>query len=218
MSFVNAIANVCDVVGADVRDVLLGMSYDKRIGSEFMRPGPGFGGPRFPKDVAALIRMAEEAGYPFALLRGVIEVNNAQFERVAAKVEAAAGGSLEGIRVAVWGLAFKARTSDLGSSPALEVIGRLRSKGARVRAHDPAIAVDHHDPALSGIELCADPYSACDGAAVLVVLTEWEDFRRVDFTKVAGVMSRPPRIVDARNLLDPAEVRRLGFHYTGTGR
>ncbi len=218
VSFVNAIANVCDAVGADVRDVLLGMSHDKRIGSEFMSPGPGYGGSRFPKDVAALIRMAEEAGYSFGLLRGVTEVNVAQFERVAGKVVTAAGGSVKGVTVAAWGLSFKARTADLGMSPALEVIERLRTGGAHVRAHDPGIAVDCDDPSLEGIELCADPYGACEGAAVLVVLTEWEEFRRADFAKVHGLMVSSPQIVDARNLLDPTDMRRHGFHYTGMGR
>ena len=140
VSFVNAIANVCEAVGADVRDVLMGMSYDKRIGSEFMRPGPGFGGSCFPKDTAALIRIAADAGYDFGLLRGVTEVNTAQFERVVTKVETAAGGALDGVTVAAWGLTFKARTDDLRMSPSLEVIGRLLARGGRVRAYDPAIA------------------------------------------------------------------------------
>jgi len=218
VSFVNAIANVCEAVGADVRDVLMGMSYDKRIGSEFMKPGPGFGGSCFPKDTAALIRIAEDAGYDFGLLKGVTQVNVEQFERVVAKVEIAAGGSVEGVTVAAWGLAFKARTDDLRLSPALEVIGRLLARGARVQAFDPAVGARPGDPALDGIEVCADAYGACDGAAVLVVLTEWEDFRRVDLTKVAGLMVRPLRVVDARNLLDPAELRKHGFQYTGIGR
>ncbi len=218
VSFVNAIANVCEAVGADVRDVLMGMSYDKRIGSEFMRPGPGFGGSCFPKDTAALIRIAADAGYDFGLLRGVTEVNVEQFERVVSKVEAAAGGSVDGVTVAVWGLTFKARTDDLRMSPALEVIGRLMARGARVRAHDPAIEPGSTHPSLAGIDVGADAYAPCDGASVLVVLTEWDDFRRVDLTKVAGLLHRPLRVVDARNLLDPAELRKHGFQYTGIGR
>lgn len=218
VSFVNAIANVCEAVGADVRDVLTGMSYDRRIGSEFMRPGPGFGGSCFPKDTVALIRIAADAGYDFGLLRGVTEVNTEQFERVVGKVETAAGGSVDGATVAAWGLTFKARTDDLRMSPALEVIGRLLARGARVRAFDPAIVPGVPHPSLDGIEVCADAYAPCDGAAVLVVLTEWDDFRRVDLDKVAGLLRRPLRVVDARNLLDPAELRRHGFQYTGIGR
>jgi UDPglucose 6-dehydrogenase len=212
VSFVNAVANVCEGVGADVRDVLLGMGYDRRIGFEFLRPGPGWGGSCFPKDVTALIRMASDAGYDFGLLRGVVEVNVEQFELVAGKVGSMVGGSLDDQLIAVWGLTFKARTDDLRQSPALAVIELLRKAGARVRAYDPAV---HRN--VDGIEVCADPYAACEGAAALVVLTEWDEFRRVDFTKVAGLLAAP-RVVDARNLLDPTALRRLGFAYSGVGR
>ena len=221
VSFVNAVANVCEAVGADVRDVLLGMGYDRRIGFEFLRPGPGWGGSCFPKDVNALIRISSDAGYDFGLLRGVVEVNDEQFDIIAGKVETMAGGSLEGQAVAAWGLTFKARTDDLRQSPALAVIERLRARGAKVKAFDPAISPPSRSGpaglALEGVEVCADPYAACDGAAALVVLTEWDEFRRLDFTKVASLLTAP-RIVDARNLLDPAALRRLGFTYAGVGR
>ncbi len=212
VSFVNAVANVCEAVGADVRDVLLGMGYDRRIGFEFLRPGPGWGGSCFPKDVNALIRIASEAGYDFGLLRGVVDVNEEQFDVIAGKVAAAAGGTILGQTVAAWGLTFKARTDDLRQSPALAVIDRLRSLGAKVRAYDPAV-----NQPLEGIEVCADPYAACEGAAALVVLTEWDEFRRLDFGKVASLLAAP-RVVDGRNLLDPSALRRLGFTYTGVGR
>lgn len=212
VSFVNAVANVCEGVGADVRDVLLGMGYDRRIGFEFLKPGPGYGGSCFPKDVAALIRIAGDADYDFGLLRGVVEVNEEQFALVARKVEDLAGGSLEGVRVAAWGLTFKARTDDLRESPALKVVARLRERGAIVQAYDPAVRRP-----VGGVELCRDAYGACEGAAVLVVLTEWEEFRRLDFAKVGGLLAAR-RIVDARNLLDPVALRRQGFTYTGVGR
>ncbi len=212
ISFVNAIANLCEAVGADVRDVVVGMGYDHRIGFEYLKPGPGFGGSCFPKDARALVRIAEDNGYDFSLLRGVIEVNEEQFERMAAKVIRLAGGSVEGKTVAVWGLTFKARTDDIRRSPSLEVINRLLARGAKVKAYDPAA----HD-GIAGIERVADPYGACEGASVLVVLTEWDELRWVDFEKVAGVMAEP-RIVDTRNLLDPAAVRRKGFLYEGLGR
>ena len=216
VSFVNAIANVCEVVGADVREVVLGMGYDKRIGFEFLKPGPGWGGSCFPKDSRALVHIAEEAGYDFGLLRGVIDVNDAQFERVADKVERIVGGSLQGCRVAVWGLTFKARTDDLRDSPSLAVIERLLARGASVRAYDPAVkSLPQGGP--DGVEVCADPYAACEGAAALVVLTEWDDFRWLDFDKVAAALSAP-RVVDGRNLLDPAKLRRRGFEYLGVGR
>jgi len=217
VSFANAIANVCEAVGADVRDVVLGMGYDRRIGFEFLRPGPGWGGSCFPKDVAALIRIADDAGYDFGFLRGVQQVNVDQFDRVVAKIVRFAGGSVDGTVIGVWGLTFKARTDDLRNSPALEVIGRLRSMGARVRAYDPAIAGVANRPALEGLEVVADPYGACEDAEVLAVLTEWDEFRRLDFAKVGAALAAP-NIVDARNLLDPAAMRRQGFTYEGIGR
>ena len=221
VSFVNAVANVCEAVGADVRDVVLAMGYDRRIGFEFLRPGPGWGGSCFPKDTSALIRIARDNGYAFELLRGVKAVNDEQFQRVTEKVVRQAGGSLQGQLVAVWGLTFKARTDDLRESPALEVIGRLRRLGAEVRAYDPAVPAVAPDgrprPQLEGIEVVADPYAACEGAAVLAVLTEWDEFRRLDFAKV-GELLDARRVVDGRNLLDPAALRRLGFSYVGVGR
>ena len=212
VSFINAVANLCEAVGADVREVVLGMGYDKRIGFEFLKPGPGWGGSCFPKDTRALVRIAEEAGYDFGLLKGVIQVNDEQVERVTTKVERMAGGPLDGALIAVWGLTFKARTDDLRSSPSLEVIRRLRERGAVVQAFDPTVRRE-----LDGIEVRDDPYAACEGAAVLVVLTEWDEFRWVDFGKVRDALARPV-IVDARNLLDPAALRRQGFTYEGVGR
>jgi UDPglucose 6-dehydrogenase len=219
VTFANAVANVCEAVGADVRDVLLGMGYDKRIGFEFLKPGPGYGGSCFPKDIRALIRIAEDAGYDFGLLRGVDEVNDQQFARVVSKVERMAGGSVDGQVVAAWGLTFKARTDDLRQSPSLEVLHRLAELGADVRAYDPAVppAAAATDRRLDGLTVGADPYGVCEGAGVLVVLTEWDEFRRLDFAKVAAALARP-RVVDARNLLDPAALRRGGFTYEGIGR
>jgi len=212
VSFVNAMANLCEAVGADVREVVLGMGYDRRIGFEFLKPGPGWGGSCFGKDTRALIRLAEDGGYDFSLLRGVVAVNEQQFDRVVAKVERLAGGNLSGERIAAWGLAFKARTDDTRDSPAVAVIRLLQDRGARVEAYDPVATGD-----LTGIARAADPYAACQGAAVLVVLTEWDEFRWLDLDKVRDAMTTP-RIVDARNLLDPAVVRRKGFTYEGLGR
>jgi UDPglucose 6-dehydrogenase len=169
----------------------------------------------FPKDTRAMVRIAEDSGYDFNLLRGVIAVNEEQYARMAAKVQRAVGGSLEGTTVAAWGLTFKARTDDLRESPAIEIIRRLVAAGAEVRAYDPG--AKRGDPLLAGIEVCDDPYAACEGADVLVVLTEWDEFRWLDFAKVAGLM-RSARIVDTRNLLEPAAVRRRGFVYDGVGR
>jgi len=212
ISFVNAIAAVCEAVGADVKDVVLGMGYDKRIGHEFLKPGPGWGGSCFPKDSRALVHIADTAGYSFDLLEGVITVNDEQFHRVVAKVRSLVGRELAGVKVGVWGLTFKARTDDTRDSPALRVVGLLAEAGAEVRAYDPAIKAP-----VGGVDPAVDPYSVCEDADVLVVLTEWDEFRWLDFDKVAGLM-RQPRIVDARNLLDKPALERRGFAYTGIGR
>jgi UDPglucose 6-dehydrogenase len=211
LSFINAIAAVAEHVGADVADVVVGIGSDKRIGQEFLKPGPGWGGSCFPKDTKALVRIAEDAGYDFSLLRGVIAVNIEQQERVVAKIRAAAG-ELRGARVAVWGLTFKGRTDDRRDSPSIAVIQRLLEEGAEVVAFDPTVT----EP-VPGIGFARDPYGACEGAQVLAVLTDWDEFRWLDLTKVAHAMTGST-IVDARNLLDRNEVRRLGFDYVGIGR
>lgn len=215
LSFVNAIANLCEAVGADVNDVVLGMGYDKRIGHEFLRPGPGWGGSCFPKDSKALQYIAKDNGYEFSLIDALLEQNTEQFDRVADKVARFAGGELEGATVAAWGLTFKADTDDRRQSPALEVLSRLVARGARVKAFDPTVTASM--PELPEVEVATDPYAACEGADVLVVLTEWDDFKWLDLDKVADLMAHR-RIVDGRNLLDRAAVRRRGFEYEGIGR
>jgi UDPglucose 6-dehydrogenase len=218
VSFINAIANLCQAVGADVRDVVLGMGYDKRIGFEFLKPGPGWGGSCFPKDSRALVRIAEDAGYDFELLKGVIAVNDQQFRLLADRIGELAGGRLDGAVVAVWGLTFKAGTDDLRNSPAISVVERLLAEGATVQAYDPTVVGALPDRfGHLAIEICDDAYAACAGASVLAVLTEWDEFRWLDFEKVAGSMAAPA-ILDARNLLDPASLRRRGFTYQGLGR
>jgi UDPglucose 6-dehydrogenase len=218
LSFVNALAGLCEEVGADARDVLLGLGYDKRVGFEFLHPGPGWGGSCLPKDTRALLHIAREAGYDFSLLAGAIASNDEQLSRVIAKVETACDGFLNGVTVAVWGLTFKANTDDRRDSPSIEITHRLAERGARVQAFDPTVDAGADVPEdLLGLHLCADPYEAALGARALVVLTEWDEFRWLDFSRVLALMAEPS-IVDARNLLDPAAVRRLGFRYTGIGR
>jgi UDPglucose 6-dehydrogenase len=212
VSFVNAVAAICESVGADVNDVVLGMGYDDRIGREFLRPGPGWGGSCLPKDTRALLRIADDAGYRFDLLQATIDVNEQQLDRMVDKLAEAVGTPLDGVTVAVWGLTFKARTDDLRDSPALAVIQRLVARGATVQAYDPTV----RQP-LDGIDVRDDPYAACEGAAVLAVLTEWDELRWLDFDKVASVMASP-RVVDTRNLLDRASLVRSGFTYRGVGR
>jgi len=211
LSFTNAIAAVCEAVGADVNDVLLGMGYDHRIGHEFLRPGPGWGGSCFPKDSKAIISIAEDAGYDFALMRGVVEVNLEQFDRIVRKVEAVT--PLEGVTIGVLGIAFKAGTDDTRESPAIEVMRRLVAKGATVRAYDPA--VDTLD--LDGVEVVGDAYAACEGVSAIVVATEWDEFKWLDLDKVGGLV-RERNIIDARNLLDRGALKRRQFTYQGVGR
>ncbi len=216
LSFVNAIAAVCEGVGADVDDVVVGLGLDRRIGAEFLRPGPGWGGSCFPKDTRALVRIAQDAGYRFELLEGVLAVNDAQFDRVVAKVRRAADGVLRGARVGVWGLSFKARTDDLRDSPAVAIVERLLAHGVRVRVYDPTV----HEPRAGvpdGVEICTDPYGAVDGAQVLAVLTEWDEFRHLDPVKTASLMTTP-HIVDARNLVDRTTWQHAGFTHQGIGR
>ncbi|HXY92236.1 MAG TPA: UDP-glucose/GDP-mannose dehydrogenase family protein [Acidimicrobiia bacterium] len=217
ISFVNAIANLCELVNADVREVVLGMGYDPRIGFEVLHPGPGFGGSCFPKDTAALLHTAEQSGYDFGLLRSVIDVNVRQRELVIDKLRNAAGGDLAGVNVGIWGLAFKANTDDLRESPAMFIVRQLLDEGAVVRAYDPGVrdGAAREAPAL---ELVADAYEAAAGVSVLALLTEWDEFRWLDFGRVREAMAPPYALVDARNLLDPAALRRRGFSYQGVGR
>ncbi len=211
ISFVNAVAAVCEAVGADVNDVVLGIGYDKRIGHEFLKPGPGWGGSCFPKDTRAMVKIAEDAGYDFNLLKGVVVVNDEQRERMVAKVERAVGGDLKGAVIAAWGLTFKANTDDLRESPAIAIITELQDKGATVRGYDPQVSTH------PSIDVGADPYDICDGADALVVLTEWDEFRWLDLDEVKRRLARPA-IVDTRNLLDRAAALRNGFTYQGVGR
>lgn len=213
ISFANAVAAVCEAAGADVADVLMGIGYDSRIGHHFLKPGPGWGGSCFPKDTKAMIGIAEDAGYDFAFLKGVIEVNDEQFDRVVDKIRSAAGGDLDGVAVGVLGLTFKAGTDDLRDSPSIEITERLVKAGAIVKAYDP---VAESCP-IEGVTVCDDAYAAAEGAAVLAILTEWEEFKFLDLDKLAETMHHK-HIVDGRNLLDRGAVRRRGFTYQGIGR
>lgn len=210
LTFVNTLANVCEAVGADVMDVISGMGMDHRIGPHFLQPGPGYGGSCFPKDTAALIGVAEDAGYDFELLRAVIEADHEQRRRIAEKVRQAAGGGLRGRRVAMWGVTFKAGTDDVRESPALRIAELLEEDGADVVAYDPEGTTDQ-------VTMVAGPIEATRDADVLFVATEWPEFLTVDMTEVAEAM-KGYRVVDSRNLLDPTAVRAAGLDYWGLGR
>jgi UDPglucose 6-dehydrogenase len=212
ISFVNAIAAVCEAVGADILDVVRGLGLDRRIGQDFLRPGPGWGGSCFPKDTRALVSIAEQGGYDFKLLRGVIASNAEQHERMVEKVRLAVGGTLQGRTIAVWGLAFKANTDDVRDSPAVAIVERLLQEGASVRAYDPQARV-----ALPGLTQVGSALEACDGADSLVVLTEWPEFIGADVEGVASRL-RGTHVVDTRNVLDPRSAERAGLILHGVGR
>ena len=215
ISYINAVAAICEGVGADINDVVLGLGYDKRIGHEFLRPGPGWGGSCFPKDTKAMVKIAEDAGYDFGLLKGVITVNDQQYGRIVDKIRTAAGGTLKGKKIASWGLTFKALTDDLRDSPAVEIVTRLLAGGASVSVFDPTVTIA--PKGLEAITVSTSPLEACAGADVIAVLTEWDDFRWVSPAEAADAV-RTKQIVDARNLLDRSEWRRAGFEYQGIGR
>ncbi len=215
ISYVNAIAAVAEAVDADIDSVVKGLGLDSRVGARFLQPGPGWGGSCLPKDTSALIRIAEDADYDFTLLKDVVSVNRQQFERVVHKTEEVLGGPVNGRRIAVWGLTFKAYTDDLRDSPAIEIVERLIAAGATVAAYDPE--VDKGAQVVAGLDVVDDAYAACEGADALLVLTEWPEFGRADLDRVADALSAP-RIVDTRNVVDRLALERRGFVYRGIGR
>jgi UDPglucose 6-dehydrogenase len=221
LSYVNAIAELCDRLGADISDVTEGMGYDKRIGQSFLQPGPGWGGSCLPKDTSAMLQLADAADFEFRLIRATIDTNNRQRQRMVEKVRMAVtgkrGGSLSKARLGVLGLTFKAGTDDLRDSPALAVAALLRQAGAKLVGYDPALRSGDTRADLDGIAVVDDPYVAAEGVDALVVLTEWPEFRALDWAKLAAVVGRPV-VVDTRNLLDPDVVRRAGFQWEGLGR
>lgn len=221
ISFVNAVAAMCEAVGADVVDVVEGIGSDRRIGREFLRPGPGWGGSCFPKDSHALVHVAASHGYDFSMMRGVIEVNTEQRERMVRKVQHAVGtNDLSGTTISVLGLTFKAGTDDLRDSPSLAVIGRLRELGAAVRAFDPTTIGSLsalQESFLEGIDVQQSIDDALTGADALVILTEWPEFKSLDLERAKTLLTGSA-IVDTRNILDPQSVRAAGLRYDGVGR
>jgi len=221
ISFINELANLCDAMNVDVHVVAKGMGLDQRIGPKFLHPGPGFGGSCFPKDTRALVQIAKEHGCETRLVNAVMEVNEQQKHRMVDKIVGALGispnpGSLEGITLGVLGLAFKPNTSDVRESPSLEIIRALRQRGARVQTYDPE-AIEEARRILPEVDYCRDAYSTAEGADLLVLATEWNQFRNLDLERIKEVMRRPI-LVDLRNVYEPERVRSLGFEYYGVGR
>jgi UDPglucose 6-dehydrogenase len=213
ISFINEIANVCEVTGADVEEVARGIGLDHRLGPHFLRAGIGFGGSCFPKDASALKQLASNSGYHFQLLSAVIEVNELQKRRVISKLQKHLG-RLRGKRVALLGLAFKPNTDDMREAPSVVLASRLLAEGAEVRGWDP---VAEPGELLNGVSICETVLDAVRGADAAVVVTEWDELRELATAEVRDAM-RKPLIVDGRNLLDPEAVERLGFAYEGIGR
>jgi len=215
ISFINEIANVCEEVGSDVKQVALGMGLDPRIGPSFLNAGIGYGGSCFPKDVSALKQLAGNSGYHFQLLTSVVEVNELQKRRVVNKLKKHLG-TLIGKDIALLGLAFKPHTDDMREASSVVLAARLQGEGARVRAYDP-VAEDRAKELITGTEMCDTPLDALDGADAAVIVTEWPEFAELDLEKVKLRM-KSPVIVDGRNLLDAEKVRAAGFVYEGIGR
>lgn len=216
ISFINEMANICEALGADVKEVSYGMGLDKRIGHHFLDAGLGWGGSCFPKDVKALAYMAETEGRNPHLLHAVMDINTDQRTSPIRKLKALLGGSLNGKTVGVLGLAFKPNTDDMRDAPAIDIVRNLMKEGATVRAYDP-VAMDNAVRILPDIEMCHDAYEVAEGADALLLVTEWNEFKHLDLAKIKQLM-KTPILVDGRNVYDPGMVSTQGFTYRGMGR
>lgn len=216
ITFINEIANLCDAIGCDVHDVARGMGMDNRIGRKFLHPGPGYGGSCFPKDTRALTTVADSFGVETRIVDAVIEANEKQRTAMLPKIEKLVGGSISGKRVGILGLSFKPETDDMRESPAIDIVNEIVRRGGSVCAFDP-VAMTEAKHYLPDIEYAADEYAAIDGADILVIVTEWNQFRALDMKRVLSLL-KEPRIADLRNVYEPDDMRRLGFEYVGVGR
>ena len=217
ISFMNEIANMCDVVGADVHDIRVGIGSDRRIGPSFLFPGAGFGGSCFPKDIRALQKTAIEHGLELRVLRSVTDVNVDQKMLLACKVTGHFGEDLTGLRIGIWGISFKPNTDDTREAPALVVIDGLLSRGAEVTVYDPQAMDNAREILGSSVRYASSTYDAVEGADALVLVTEWTEFREPDFPRMMSVM-RHPVIFDGRNVFNPSKLKEMGFSYYGIGR
>lgn len=215
ISFINEMANLCEGVGADVQVVARGMGLDGRIGTKFLHAGPGFGGSCFPKDTTALASIARENGMEARVVQATIEVNLQQRKGMVERVRRALG-EIRGKQIAILGLAFKPNTDDIRNSPSIYLIGELLKLGARIRAYDP-MAMENARRVLDGAQFTPDSYSACQGADLAVIMTEWNELRELDMKRIRKLLKRPI-LLDAKNIYNPGEMRRLGFTYYSIGR
>jgi UDPglucose 6-dehydrogenase len=217
ISFINEMANLCEAYGADVNDVRRGIGHDQRIGFHFLFPGVGYGGSCFPKDIRAVIHMAQSQGLPARMMEAVDEVNEAQKDVLFHKIDRYFRGDIKDKTIAIWGLAFKPRTDDIREAPALVLIDALLSAGAHVRVHDPEALANVRQIHGDRLAYCDRPYGALEQADALAVVTEWNEFRNPDFEVMRRLM-RQPVVFDGRNVFDPARMAALGFTYHGIGR
>src|ERR1041385_1511560 len=215
ISFINEIANLCDSIGCDVHDVARAIGMDKRIGSKFLHPGPGFGGSCFPKDTQALSSVAKQYDQESLIVDAVIEVNRRQRKAMLPKIEKLVG-KVEGAKIAVLGLAFKPQTDDMREAPAVGIIRSLIADGAQIRAYDP-VAMSEAKKVLTEIEYADDEFSTVAGADALMFVTEWNQFRALDLARIRDLMATP-KVADLRNIYDPEDMKELGFQYVGVGR
>ncbi|MBN1779935.1 UDP-glucose/GDP-mannose dehydrogenase family protein [bacterium] len=215
ISFINEIAQICDRVHADVHHVAKGMGLDRRIGSKFLHPGPGFGGSCFPKDTHAIVDVAKKAGYDFKIVRSAIAVNAQQRQTAFDKIQAAAG-DLAGKTVAVLGLSFKPNTDDMRDAPSVDIIRMIQKNGGLVKAYDP-VAMDNAGALMEAVTFCHDTYETAKDADALVFMTEWNQFRNLDLDRLKKIMKQPV-IVDLRNIYDRGKLEKMGFTYTAVGR
>ncbi|MCA9885197.1 MAG: UDP-glucose/GDP-mannose dehydrogenase family protein [Anaerolineaceae bacterium] len=216
ISFINEISIICERLGADVTEVARGMGLDKRIGPHFLQAGVGYGGSCFPKDVKALANMALTHGMHPQLLNAVMDINDFQRKQIATKVRELLGGTVENKTIGILGIAFKANTDDIREAPALTIMRTLANQGANVKAYDP-VAMENAEREIRGVTLADNAYDVAEDADVLVLLTDWNEFKQLDMARIKGMM-REPLLVDGRNIYDPDAMRELGFVYRGVGR
>jgi len=218
ISFINEVATLCEMVGADVHQVARGMGLDNRIGKKFLHPGPGFGGSCFPKDTQGFLQMAKENNYDLKLVRATIEVNEQQKQRSIDKIVRALDGDVKGKTIGILGLSFKPNTDDMRESPALPIVRALTEQGANIKAYDP-VAMEEAKKILNGsnITYCNNSYDVADGSDALVFVTEWNQFRKLEMERIKGMLKKPI-IVDLRNIYDPRAMREMGYTYIGVGR
>ena len=215
VSFINEVANFCDQVGADVFQVAKALGMDKRIGPKFLHPGPGYGGSCFPKDVKALVYQSTQAKYDFKIAKAIVDVNQRQRELAVDRCRNVLG-DFKGKTVAILGLSFKPNTDDVREAPAIYMADQFLKGGASVQAFDPA-AMDESKKAISGITYCSDAYAACERADLVIITTEWNEFRDLDFVRIKTLVQKPV-VYDTRNIYDPAALKKLGYTYLATGR